>query len=146
MKESDIRRALILKQPMIVLMYKEAYLSASELNPSVPSVVVFHLEEFKDVFPKEISIGLPPIEELSIKLTSYLKHQFQIGQSIQPILRRQMNFKGKWVKLSRRIYARKHESLCSSSEGICVDGHAINNITVKYGHPISRLDDMLDKL
>ena len=33
-KKSDIRRALL------VLMYKEACLSANELNPSLPSVII----------------------------------------------------------------------------------------------------------
>ena len=38
---SEIKKALHLNQPMIVLLYKEACFSANEINSSLPSVVVY---------------------------------------------------------------------------------------------------------
>ena len=46
---------------MIVLLYKEACFSANEIDSSLPSVVVSLLQDFDEVFPKEMPIGLPPI-------------------------------------------------------------------------------------
>ena len=60
-KASDVKRALFLNKPMIVLLYKEALFNIDQLDTSLPSSIVFLLQEFEDVFPKEIPKGLSPI-------------------------------------------------------------------------------------
>jgi hypothetical protein len=57
---------------------------------------------------------------------------------------------------TKRLYKRKHESIYSSNVvstkkknatwRMCVNCHAINNITVKYRHSIYSIDDMSDEL
>ncbi|GKV11625.1 hypothetical protein SLEP1_g22866 [Rubroshorea leprosula] len=59
-KESDVKAAFFAKQPMFVLLYKDAYFT-NELNDSLPSVVKSLLQDFKDVFPDDVPNGLPPI-------------------------------------------------------------------------------------
>ncbi|GKV46467.1 hypothetical protein SLEP1_g53448 [Rubroshorea leprosula] len=53
--------AFFAKQPMVVLLYKDAYFNTNELNDSLPSAVKSLLQDFKDVFPDDIPNGLPPI-------------------------------------------------------------------------------------
>ncbi|GKV34692.1 hypothetical protein SLEP1_g43044 [Rubroshorea leprosula] len=60
-KESDVKAAFFAKQPMFVLLYKDAYFNTNELNDSLPSVVKSLLQDFKDVFPDDVPNGLPPI-------------------------------------------------------------------------------------
>ncbi|GKV07003.1 hypothetical protein SLEP1_g18815 [Rubroshorea leprosula] len=51
-KESDVKAAFLAKQPMLVLLYKDAYFNTNELNDSLPSVLKSLLQDFKDVFPE----------------------------------------------------------------------------------------------
>ncbi|GKV06983.1 hypothetical protein SLEP1_g18797 [Rubroshorea leprosula] len=60
-KESDVKAVFFAKQPMFVLLYKDAYFNTNELNDSLPSVVKSLLQDFKDVFLEDIPNGLPPI-------------------------------------------------------------------------------------
>ena len=58
---SEVRRAFMADQPMILLVFKESYLNTDETNQSLPSMAVSLLQVFDDVFPKEVPSGLPPI-------------------------------------------------------------------------------------
>ncbi|KAI3448670.1 hypothetical protein Pfo_005335 [Paulownia fortunei] len=115
-KKNEIKRALTLQQPLIVLMYKEALLCTNDLAGSLPS--------------NEVPPGLPPIRGIEHQI------DFIPGATI----------------LNRPAYRSNPEEtkeLQRQKDGtwrMCVDCRAINNITVKYRHPIPRLDDMLDEL
>ncbi|XP_057501092.1 uncharacterized protein LOC130785067 isoform X6 [Actinidia eriantha] len=60
-KAKKIKRAMFSSQPMIVLLYKEAFTNTNGFDSVIPSSVVSLLQEFEDVFPDEMPHGLPPI-------------------------------------------------------------------------------------
>ena len=47
-KASDVKSAFYTNQPIFVLLYKEACFKTNELDESLPSVVVFLLQEYGD--------------------------------------------------------------------------------------------------
>jgi len=49
-KESKVERAFYSDQPLVVLLYKEAYFNTNNLNPSLSSVSISLLQELIDVF------------------------------------------------------------------------------------------------
>src|SRR4051812_5520560 len=59
-KASDVKRAMHLNQPMIILMYKEA-LNANPVDSPLSISISSLLQEFDDVIPEELPHGLPPI-------------------------------------------------------------------------------------
>jgi hypothetical protein len=119
-------------------------------------VAVSLMQEFDDVFPEDIPNGLPPL--------TGIEHQIDLvpGASIpnRPAYRSNLE---ETKELQRQVdelmmkgYIRESMSSCAvpvllvpKNDGtwrMCVDCRAVNNITVKYRHPIPRLDDMLNEL
>uniref|UniRef100_A0A2N9FUC9 Reverse transcriptase domain-containing protein n=1 Tax=Fagus sylvatica TaxID=28930 RepID=A0A2N9FUC9_FAGSY len=113
-------------------------------------------KEFKDVFPEEMPNELPPIRGIEHQI------DFVPGAVIPNQPANRSNLEGT-KELQRQVedlmskrYVRESMSPCAvpvllvpKKDGtwrMCVDCRAINNITVKYRHPIPRLDDMLDEL
>ena len=149
-----MRKALLADQPLILLVYKDSFLV--ETNSSLPSLANSLLQDFEDVFPEEMPSGLPPIRGIEHQI------DFVPGASIpnRPAYRSNpeetKELQRQVEELMGKGYVRESMSPCAvpvllvpKKDGtwrMCVDCRAINNITVKYRHPIPRLDDMLDEL
>jgi hypothetical protein len=155
-KVSEIKRAMFSNQPMIVLLYKEALLNTNELDHALPSSIASLLQEYGDVFPEETPHGLPPIRGIEHQIdfvpgaTIPNRPAYRSNPEETNELKRQVS------ELLEKGHVRESMSPCAvpvllvpKKDGtwrMCVDCRAINNITVKYRHPIPRLDDMLDEL
>lgn len=152
---NTISKALSAKGTVLLLIYKEC-LSTGAKESEVPTEVQAVLDHFKDVFPDDIPPGLPPI--------CGIEHQIDLvpGSALPNKLAYRMNPEEskeleKQVKeLMEKGYIRENLSPCAvpvllvpKKDGtwrMYVDCRAINNISIKYRHPIPRLDDMLDEL
>ncbi|KAH9705015.1 Endonuclease [Citrus sinensis] len=113
-------------------------------------------KDFDDVFPNEVPNGLPPIRGIEHQIdfvpgaTIPNRPAYRSNPEETKELQRQVE------ELLAKGYVRESMSPCAvlvllvpKKDGtwrMCVDCRAINKITVKYRHPILRLDDMLDEL
>ncbi|XP_042446435.1 uncharacterized protein LOC122031383, partial [Zingiber officinale] len=120
------------------------------------SEVVVILQDFEDVFPKEVPHGLPPMRGI--------EHQIDLipGASLpnRPAYRSNpqetKEIQNQVEELLQKGWVRESLSPCAvpvilvpKKDGtwrMCTDCRAINNITIRYRHPIPRLDDLLDEL
>ncbi|CAL0303552.1 unnamed protein product [Lupinus luteus] len=113
-------------------------------------------QEFGDDFPKEVPHGLPPLRGI--------EHQIDLipGASLhnRPAYRcnptETKEIQHQIEELMEKGWVQESLSPCAvpiilvpKKDGtwrMCTDCRVVNNITVKYRHPIPRLDDMLDEL
>jgi transposase InsO family protein len=135
---------------------KEALFSFEDMPPSLPPAVTHVLQEYSDIFPQDVPPGLPPIRGI--------EHQIDLipGASLPNRAPYRTNpeetkeIQRQVQELLDKGYIRESLSPCAvpvilvpkkdGSWRMCVDCRAINNITIRYRHPIPRLDDMLDEL
>ncbi|WZZ64683.1 hypothetical protein YC2023_076053 [Brassica napus] len=157
-KEGQIRKSLCSQKPFLLLVYKESLMvsSSSDFAPEIPSELLDVLQEYSDVFPDENPKGLPPVRGIGHQI------DFVPGASLpnRPAYRTNpvetKELEKQIGELLEKGYIRESLSPCvvpvllvpkkDGSWRMCVDCRTINNITVKYRHPIPRLDDMLDEL
>jgi hypothetical protein len=155
-KASNVKSAFYTNQPIFVLLYKEACFNTSELEESLPSVVVSLLQEYEDVFPNDVPSGLPPIRGIEHQIDFVPSASIPNRPAYRSNLEETKELQRQVEELMAKGHVRESMSPCavpvllvSKKDGtwrMCVDCRAINNITVKYRHPIRRLDDILDEL
>jgi hypothetical protein len=155
-RESEVKRTFFADHPMIFLVYKESYLNLDETNQSLSSLAVSLLQEFEDVFPKEMPNELPPIRGIEHQIDFVPEAAIPNQPTYRSNPEETKELQRQIEDLMSKGYVRESMSPCAipvllvpKKDGtwkMCVDYRAINNITVKYRHPIPRLDDMLDEL
>jgi len=144
-----------LDQVLFVLMCKDNLISPNDIT-SLPSVVSHLLQDYEDIFPKETPAGLPPIHGIEHQIDlipgAALPNRppYRTNPEETKEIQRQVQ------ELLDKGFVRESLSPCAvpvilvpkkdGSWRMCVDCRAINNITIRYHHPIPRLDDMLDEL
>nr|XP_028965045.1 uncharacterized protein LOC114827423 [Malus domestica] len=140
---------------------QEAYalvvLQDNEDNGEIPLELQPLLHEFRDVIPKEIPCGLPPLRDIQHCI------DFVLGAAIPNKAAYRMNPK-EFEELQRQVDELLSKGLIRESMSPCVvpallvpkqkekawhmctDSCAVNKITIKYQFPMPRLNDLLDQL
>jgi hypothetical protein len=112
--------------------------------------------EYVDVFPIEIPPGLPLIRGIEHQIDLIPRASLPNRTAYRTNPKETKEIQCQVQDLLECGYVHESLSPCvvpiilvpkkDGSWRMCVDCRAINNITIRYHHPIPRLDDMLDEL
>jgi hypothetical protein len=122
----------------------------------IPPTVADHLQEYADVFSKDLPPGLPPLRGIEHQIDLIPGAQLPNCAPYRTNPDETKEIQHQVQALLDKGYIRESLSPCSvpvllvpktdGSWRMCVDCRAINNITIRYRYPIPCLDDMLDEL
>ena len=94
---SEVKKALFLNKPTIVLLYKEALFNTNQLDTFFLVLLSHFCRNLKMSFPRKFRMGYLLSEGSNIKLILSLVLPFQTDPLIEVIPRRQRNSKSKLV-------------------------------------------------
>jgi hypothetical protein len=154
--KSDLVVPTAIDAPFHALVCRPVLVSLEDITTPLPRAIINLLQEFKDIFPTEIPLVLPPLRGI--------EHQIDLisGATLPNCAAYRINLE-ETKKIQQQVqtlldygYVRESLSLYTvpvilvpkknSTWRMCVNCRAINNITIQYHFPIPRLDDMLDEL
>ncbi|XP_047949094.1 uncharacterized protein LOC125194922 [Salvia hispanica] len=150
----DLGWALKFRSTILLMVRNDLCLNAN--TKPCPLLIESVLQGLKDVFPDELSDELPPLRGIEHQI------DFVSGSSLPNRAAYKANPK-ETQELQRQVEGLLAKGLIRESlspcvvpvilvpkkDGtwrMCVDCRVINKITIKYRHPIPRLDDMLEDL
>ncbi|XP_057999302.1 uncharacterized protein LOC131178358 [Hevea brasiliensis] len=136
----ELRGALSGEMPLYILMYRENYLNVSDLNPSLPSSVASLLQDYQDVFPDEVPLGLPPIRDIEHQIDFILGAQIPNSPAYRSSLAETKKLQREVDELLAKGYI--HKSMCpcaipvlpvpkkDGTYRMCMDYSVVNKITM----------------
>ena len=122
----------------------------------MPPAITKLLQDYADVFPTDVPVGLPPLRGIEHQIDLIPGASLPNRAPYRTNLDETKEIQRQVQELLDKGYIRESLSPCvvpvllvpkkDGSWHMCVDCRTINNITIRYRHPIPRLDDMLDEL
>ena len=153
----EVRRVLCARQPLYLLFSQRQMLHANPIDEfKLPSSIQSLLQDFDDVFPASVPDGLPPLRGIEHHIDLIPGASLPNRPAYRSNPQETKEIERQVSKLLSKGWVRDSMSPCAvpiilvpkkdGSWRMCSDCRAINNITIKYRHPILRLEDLLDEL
>ncbi|XP_049381309.1 uncharacterized protein LOC125845845 [Solanum stenotomum] len=152
----EIREEIESGSSLILITHRDHALQTNQSHSCLPNSISFILQEYQDVFPKELPRGLPTLRGIEHQIDFVPGSQLPNKPAYRSNPEDTKELQRKVEELFNKGYVKESTSPCAvpillvpKKDGtwrMCVDCRAINKIMVKYRHPIPRLDDMLDEL
>ncbi|RDX61921.1 Retrovirus-related Pol polyprotein from transposon 17.6, partial [Mucuna pruriens] len=121
-KKKEVKNALLAKEKLLVLLYKDAYFT-NKFHSSLPCEVDFLLQEFTNVFPDEVSHGLPPLRGIEHQIDLVPSCPIPNRPAYRTNLKETKEIQKQVNELLQKGFVRESLSLCSAP---------VNRIALNY--------------